>query len=89
MSKGLSSLLVEKGYNPTESKLKYKLVKKQDCDNNDDSVCVEVASAKDVIGFLVYLKVKDLPTEKEIDNMYFKDSILKTEDNVYLNLEIL
>ena len=89
MSKGLSSLLVEKGYNPTKSKLDYKLVKKQDCLDNDDLVCVEVKSAKDVIDFLNYLRVTDLPTEKEIDNLYFKDDTLKTEKSIYLNLEIL
>ncbi len=89
MSKGLSSILVEKGFSPTKSKLDYKLVKKQYCDDNDDSVCVEVKSAKDVIEFLNYLRVDDLPTEKEIDNLYFKDDNLKTEDFIYLNLEIL
>lgn len=89
MSKGLSSILVEKGYNPTKSKLDYKLVKKQDCLDNDDLVCVEVKSAKDVVDFLKYLRVTNLPTEKEIDNLYFKKDNLKTEDIVYLSLEIL
>tara|TARA_Y100000589_G_scaffold302377_2_gene313900 strand:+ start:169 stop:438 length:270 start_codon:yes stop_codon:yes gene_type:complete len=89
MSKGLSTILVEKGYSPTESKLDYKLVKKQYCVDNNDSICVEVKSVKDVIGFLNYLKVSDLPTEKEIDSLYFKDDTLKAEDSIYLNLEIL